>query len=95
MIDSSRGNEENQRLQICNHSNDGFEIAEKDLALRGPGDFFGIRQSGEMIFSLGDIYQDASILQDVSEDVPLYLQSPNCNSEIFLNSLFAEQTFIL
>lgn len=95
MIDSSRGNEENQRLQICNHSNDGFEIAEKDLALRGPGDFFGIRQSGEMNFSIGDIYQDASILQDVSEDVPQYLQSPNCNSEIFLNSLFAEQTFIL
>ncbi|MBP7321308.1 MAG: ATP-dependent DNA helicase RecG, partial [Lachnospiraceae bacterium] len=95
MIDSSKGSEENPRLQICNHSNDGFEIAEKDLDLRGPGDFFGIRQSGEMNFSLGDIYQDASILQDVSEDVQLYLQMPSSNSESFLNSLFAKQTFVL
>ncbi len=71
------------------------EIAEKDLGLRGPGDFFGIRQSGEMSFSLGDIYQDASILQDVSEDVQLYLQMPSNKSEIFLNSLFTEQTFVL
>lgn len=95
MIDSSKGKEENPRLQICNHSNDGFEIAEKDLGLRGPGDFFGIRQSGEMSFSLGDIYQDASILQDVSEDVQLYLQMPSNKSDIFLNSLFAKQTFVL
>ena len=95
MIDSSKGNEENPRLQICNHSNDGFEIAEKDLDLRGPGDLFGIRQSGEMNFSLGDIYQDASILQDVSKDVQLYMQMSSNNSGNFLNSLFAERTFVL
>ena len=50
-----------------NESNDGFYIASKDLALRGPGDLFGIRQSGDLRFVLGDIYQDASILQQASD----------------------------
>ena len=56
-----------ERLEILNHSNDGFHIAEEDLRLRGPGDLFGIRQSGEMSFSLADIYQDAAILKEASE----------------------------
>ncbi len=55
------------RLKILNESNDGFYIAGKDLSLRGPGDLFGIRQSGDMRFTLGDIYRDASILQRASE----------------------------
>ena len=58
-----------ERLEILNHSNDGFHIAEEDLRLRGPGDLFGIRQSGEMSFSLGDIYQDAAILKEASDAV--------------------------
>jgi ATP-dependent DNA helicase RecG len=56
-----------KRLKILNESNDGFYIASKDMQLRGPGDLFGIRQSGDMQFVLGDIYQDASILQCASE----------------------------
>lgn len=58
-----------ERLNILNHSNDGFRIAEEDLKLRGPGDLFGIRQSGDMNFSLADIYQDASILKEASDAV--------------------------
>ncbi len=54
-------------MKILNESNDGFYIAGKDLSLRGPGDLFGIRQSGDMRFTLGDIYRDASILQRASE----------------------------
>ncbi|MCD7957942.1 MAG: ATP-dependent DNA helicase RecG [Lachnospiraceae bacterium] len=56
-----------KRLEILNHSNDGFEIASQDLKLRGPGDIFGIRQSGLMNFQLADIYQDADILQQANE----------------------------
>jgi ATP-dependent DNA helicase RecG len=53
-----------ERLQVLNKSNDGFFISSEDMRLRGPGDLFGIRQSGQFQFSLGDIYQDAAILQD-------------------------------
>lgn len=55
------------RLKILNESNDGFYIASQDLKLRGPGDLFGIRQSGDLRFVLGDVFQDAGILQSASE----------------------------
>ena len=55
-----------ERLGILNRSNDGFYIAEEDLKMRGPGDLFGIRQSGAMEFHVADIYQDAELLKKVS-----------------------------
>ena len=63
----SKSKETKERLDILNKSNDGFKIAGEDLRLRGPGDLFGIRQSGLMDFRLGDIYQDARILQMANE----------------------------
>ena len=65
-----QGNNEedtSRRLKILNESNDGFYIAGEDLKLRGPGDLFGIRQSGLMEFKIGDIYNDAGILKNASE----------------------------
>ena len=65
-----QGNNEDttsKRLEILNKSNDGFYIAGEDLKLRGPGDLFGIRQSGTMEFRIGDIYNDSSILKSASE----------------------------
>lgn len=59
--------ETSRRLEILNKSNDGFFIAGEDLKLRGPGDLFGIRQSGLMEFKIGDIYNDADILKAASE----------------------------
>ena len=55
--------EAKDRLEILNKSNDGFYIAEEDLKLRGPGDLFGIRQSGDLDFKIGNIYTDAAILK--------------------------------
>ncbi|MCI9500899.1 MAG: ATP-dependent DNA helicase RecG [Hungatella sp.] len=63
-----------ERLDILNRSNDGFYIASEDLKLRGPGDIFGLRQSGDMEFKLADIFTDANILKNVSEEVNLLLE---------------------
>ena len=63
-----------KRLKILNQSNDGFYIAEEDLKLRGPGDLFGIRQSGVMEFRIADIYQDAELLKKVSMSVDEMLE---------------------
>ena len=65
-ISKSERPETMERLRILNESNDGFYIAGKDLALRGPGDLFGIRQSGDLQFALGDIYRDAAVLKSAS-----------------------------
>ena len=69
MINASGDSSKNRRLEVLNKSNDGFFIASEDLRLRGPGDIFGLRQSGEMEFRLADIYTDAVTLKTVSEDV--------------------------
>lgn len=63
-ITTSSQNDTLERLQVLNRSNDGFFISSEDMRLRGPGDLFGIRQSGQFEFRLGDIYQDAAILQE-------------------------------
>ena len=52
-----------KRLEILEQTNDGFKIAEEDLKLRGPGDLFGVRQSGELGFVLADIYEDSAIMR--------------------------------
>ena len=65
-----QGNEQEEtskRLEILNKSNDGFFIAGEDLKLRGPDDLFGIRQSGQLEFRIGDIYQDADVLKAASD----------------------------
>ena len=73
---ASKAKETKERLDILNKSNDGFKISSEDLRLRGPGDLFGIRQSGLMNFRLGDVYQDAAILQMANEAADEFLKNP-------------------
>ena len=61
-----------ERLSILAGSNDGFEIAREDLKLRGQGDFFGVMQSGDKLFSLADIYEDAPVLKAANEEAKNY-----------------------
>lgn len=58
-----------ERLDILVKYNDGMQVAEQDLKLRGPGDFFGTRQSGELEFKAADIYNDADILKKATDYV--------------------------
>ena len=66
---SMEGKDIKQRLDILCRSNDGFEIANRDMQLRGPGDLFGVRQSGMLDFHLADIYTDAAVLAKANEAV--------------------------
>ncbi len=68
-INTNESKESAARLDILNKSNDGFYIANEDLKLRGPGDLFGIRQSGDFAFRIGDVFGDADVLQLASEAV--------------------------
>ena len=82
MMNASDSDLAKERLEILNKSNDGFFIASEDLKLRGPGDFFGIRQSGDMSFLIADIYTDAKVLQHASDEVKRILsEDPGLDAE--------------
>ena len=68
-VNGSKKKDASKRLDILAKSNDGFKISSEDLKLRGPGDFFGVRQSGDMEFKIGDIYTDSKILKQADDAV--------------------------
>jgi ATP-dependent DNA helicase RecG len=77
-VSDTKSKDTQKRLQTLNHSNDGFYIASEDLKMRGPGDMFGVRQSGLLEFKIGDVFTDATILQSASEAVSLvYERDPD------------------
>ena len=71
-INVKQSKESKERLKVLEESNDGFYIATEDLKLRGPGDFFGVRQSGDIMFRLADIYNHADMLRTAQEIVLKY-----------------------
>ena len=74
-INSSDSEDAAKRLDIMNRSNNGFDIADEDLKQRGPGDLFGVRQSGEMNFRIGDIYSDSDLVKRAAADADRILSS--------------------
>ncbi len=66
LINSNPNSETSPRLDLMNRSNDGFYLANEDMKLRGPGDIFGIRQSGSLEFKVGDIYNDSRLLMEAA-----------------------------
>ncbi len=68
-------NRNTERLKILTQTNDGFKISEEDFKLRGSGDLFGVRQSGDMNFKLANIKNDYDILLKAKEDSDEYLKN--------------------
>lgn len=76
------GNKDNKRLKVLEESNDGFYITEKDYEMRGEGDLFGVKQSGDMIFKLADPKNDMKILLQARDDSKeFYLNNRDNNFE--------------
>jgi len=65
-----------ERLKALTDTTDGFEIAERDLALRGPGDFFGTRQSGLPTLRVGDLLRDHAVMEDARREAVAALDDP-------------------
>ena len=91
-VSTSKKEEAKQRLDIIGKSNDGFYIAEQDLKLRGPGDFFGIRQSGDMSFTLADIYTDADMLKKANDCADYIIEN---NLQNTLKKAFSQNDVML
>ena len=72
-VDTNPTDKSKERLKVLASSNDGFYIAEEDLRLRGPGDIFGVKQSGDMDFRLADMYTDIGLFRAASVDAKEYL----------------------
>ncbi len=81
LLTDTRGEDTRQRLQILTDSENGFDIAEKDMALRGPGEFLGTRQSGLPDFVLADLIHDKAILEMAREAAFAVVDNP----EVFEN----------
>ncbi|MCF0130582.1 MAG: ATP-dependent DNA helicase RecG [Pseudobutyrivibrio sp.] len=100
LMDSASDSKDSKRLEVMLKTNDGFEISREDLKLRGPGDFFGVRQSGEFSFKIADIYNDSQLLEIASKDVDeLLKKDPDLNqSPMIKNALtrfIINQSYVL
>ncbi len=75
LFNQGQGELTKQRMEIMTGSNDGFEIAQKDLDLRGPGEFFGTMQHGIPQFRIANLYEDTAILQEALAAAEQMMQS--------------------
>ncbi|HET8577829.1 MAG TPA: ATP-dependent DNA helicase RecG [Methylomirabilota bacterium] len=78
LLSAASSDDAKQRIAAMEATNDGFRIAEVDLSLRGPGDFFGTRQSGLPEFRVADLLRDAGLLEEARQDaIALVHADPN------------------
>ena len=77
-------NHETERLNILTKTNDGFKISEEDFKLRGSGDLFGVKQSGDMVFNIADLKRDYNLLLKAKEDSIEFLSSSKVNDNLEL-----------
>ncbi|MDH5181086.1 MAG: ATP-dependent DNA helicase RecG, partial [Gammaproteobacteria bacterium] len=80
------------RLGIMRETNDGFEIARKDLELRGPGEVLGTRQTGLMQLRIADLQRDQALLPKVMQSADILLKSYPDNVELLINRWIGNAT---
>jgi ATP-dependent DNA helicase RecG len=68
-----------ERLAVLRDTNDGFEVARRDLELRGPGELLGTRQTGLMQLRVADLVRDSDLLPGVQRAADLMLRGPEAN----------------
>lgn len=93
LITSSRSQETKERLSIMTETNDGFVIAEKDLQLRGPGEFLGTRQSGLPDLIISDIVRDAKILELARNEAISFVKDNDINNYPLLQNVTALEMY--
>ena len=93
LVSGSRSQETRERLGIMTQTNDGFVIAEKDLQLRGPGEFLGTRQSGLPDLIISDIVRDAKILELARNEAIDFVKTHNLNDYPLLQKITSLQMF--
>lgn len=93
LITSSRSQETRERLGIMTETNDGFVIAEKDLQLRGPGEFLGTRQSGLPDLIISDIVRDAKILEIARNEAIDFVKNYNIDDFPMLKNVTSLEMF--
>ncbi|MFA6940841.1 MAG: ATP-dependent DNA helicase RecG [Clostridiaceae bacterium] len=76
-----------ERLEILKNYSDGFKIAEEDLRIRGTGEIFGFRQSGNASFIIADPYEDMELFKEANKDARDILESKANEAEIFRNEI--------
>lgn len=91
LISSGRNQETKERLSIMEHTNNGFIIAEKDLEIRGPGEFLGTRQSGLPDFSIADIAKDTQLLEMARNDAFEFVENQKLNNYPALKEFLGEK----
>lgn len=90
---ASKSQETRERLNIMTQTNDGFVIAEKDLQLRGPGEFLGTRQSGLPDLIISDIVRDAKILETARNEAIDFIKTHKINDYPKLNKVTSLELF--
>ena len=82
LVSDAQNSDAMSRFEVMTQTNDGFKIADQDLKLRGPGDFFGERQHGFSKLKIGNIIEDMDILQQAKDEaINILTQDPELSSE--------------
>ena len=95
LVSDTKDSATRQRLKELCATTDGFRVAQQDLQLRGPGDFFGLRQHGLPQFRMGDLVQDMEILKQAQEEAARTVADGSLSDELLLavRQLLSAETF--